>query len=112
MCSHGNDMDIKQHFRGNISSSDVEAAAAAYACFAATDATFAALRKIEPSPSPFFVTTGEKGPESSWLWSDIGTIHLKKLDKWKISSISENQSEVARAKNHNQLMRSLTQSHN
>lgn len=65
MCSQGKDMDIKQHLRGNISSSEVVvAAAAAYACFAATDATDAALRTIEPIANPLFDTTGEKGAES------------------------------------------------
>lgn len=73
MYSQGNEMDIKQHFRGSISSSELMgvAAAAAYACFAATDATDAALRTIEPIPNPLLDITGEKGPESCWLWSDI-----------------------------------------
>lgn len=67
MFSQGNDIDIKQHLRGIISSSEVVAEAAAQACFAATDATDAALRTIEPIPNPLFNTTGEKGPESCWL---------------------------------------------
>lgn len=71
ICSQGKDTDIKQHLRGNTSSSElVEAAAAAYACFAATDATEAAFRTIEPIPNPFFDVTGEKGPKSCWLWSN------------------------------------------
>lgn len=45
MCSQGNEMDIKQHFIGSISSAELTcvAAAAAQACFAAADATVAAL---------------------------------------------------------------------
>lgn len=69
MYSQGNEMDIKQHFRGSISSAELKcvAVAAAQACFAATDATVAALRKIEPIPNLLLDITGEKGPESCWL---------------------------------------------
>lgn len=58
-------MDIKQHLSGTISPSKLELeAAAAQACFAATVATAAALRTIEPIPNPRFDMTGENGPES------------------------------------------------
>lgn len=65
--SHGNEMDIKQHLRGNISSSSYEAVAAAIACLAATDATDAALRKMEPRSMLFFEDIGETGPKTTWL---------------------------------------------
>lgn len=71
MYSQGKETDIKQHFIGIIINSSpwlVEAEVAAYACFAATDATIAAFLKIEPMPNPFLDTvTGENGPASSWL---------------------------------------------
>jgi len=74
-------MDIKQHLRGNISSSeDTEEEAAAKACFAATDATDAAFRKTEPIPNPFFEVTGEKGPTSCWLWSDNMNTQFSRME--------------------------------
>lgn len=64
MCSQGSEIDIKQHLRGSMSSSEfLEAAAAAYACFAATEATEAALRTIVAIPKPLLDTTGEGGPD-------------------------------------------------
>lgn len=64
ICSQGNDIDIKQHFRGIIPSSRV-AEAAAYACFAASDATDAARRTTALKLNPFF----ESWSTEFWLKS-------------------------------------------